>query len=90
MKNNKKNKHLLILKLFQTCMSLFLMLSTKVDILKNAGNQTVDGSHWLGKNLWKSMAANILQNIFFCTQLKKQTPRGLEQPEVFIFVKVSL
>ncbi len=32
---------------FQTCMSFFLMLNIKVDILKNAGNQTVDGPHWL-------------------------------------------
>ncbi len=28
---------------FQTCMSFFLMLNIKVDILKNAGNLTVDG-----------------------------------------------
>ncbi len=33
---------LITLRLFQTCMSLFLLLSTKEDILKNAGNQTVD------------------------------------------------
>jgi len=33
--------------LFQTCMSFFVLLNTKEDILKNAGNQTVDGSHWL-------------------------------------------
>ncbi len=32
--------HLLI-KFFQTCMSFFLLLNTKEDILKNAGNQTV-------------------------------------------------
>ncbi len=36
----------LTLKMFQTCMSFFLLLSTK-DILKNVGNQTVAGSHWL-------------------------------------------
>ncbi len=37
---------------FQTCTSFLLLLSTK-DILKNVGNQTADGSHWLiewGKN----------------------------------------
>ncbi len=30
---------------FQTCVSFFLMMKIKEDILKNAGNQTVDGSH---------------------------------------------
>ncbi len=36
---------------------------------------------------WKSMAtfnclfANILQNILFCVQQKKETRRGLEQPK---------
>ncbi len=29
---------------FQTCMSFFLMLNIKEDILKNAGYQTVDSS----------------------------------------------
>ncbi len=32
---------------FQTCMSLFPMLNIKEDIFKNAGNQTIDGPHWL-------------------------------------------
>jgi len=35
--------HLLTLKFFQTCMSFFLLLNSKEDILKNVGNQTVDG-----------------------------------------------
>jgi len=39
--------HLLTLKLFQTCLNRFLLLSTNKDILKNVSNQTVDG-------LWKS------------------------------------
>jgi len=30
-------------KLFQTGMNFFLLLNTKEDILKNFGNQTVDG-----------------------------------------------
>ncbi len=30
---------------FQTCSSFFLQLSTKEDVLKDVGNQTVDGSH---------------------------------------------
>ncbi len=33
--------------LFQTCMKFYLRLSSKEDILKNVGNQTVSGSHWL-------------------------------------------
>ncbi len=32
--------------LLQACMSLFLLLNTKEDVLKNFGKQTVDGSHW--------------------------------------------
>ncbi len=38
---------ILALKLFQTCMSFFLLLNTKEDILKNVGNQTADDLHWL-------------------------------------------
>jgi len=33
--------HLLTLKLLQTCMSVFLLLDIKEDILKNDWNQTV-------------------------------------------------
>ncbi len=29
----------------------------------------------------KCLAANILQNIFFCAQQKKETPTGLKQVE---------
>ncbi len=39
--------HLLTLMSFQTCMGFLLMLHIKEDILKNAGNQTIDGPHWL-------------------------------------------
>jgi len=42
-----KNENLSSFKLFQTCMSFFLLLNTKEDILKNVSNQTVDGPHWL-------------------------------------------
>ncbi len=48
--SSPKNENSVIIylhKLFQTCMSFFLLLSTKEDILKNVGNQTVDGIHWL-------------------------------------------
>ncbi len=60
---------------FQTCMDFFLLLNTKEDILKNVGNQTVDGSHSMFSILWMSMAAvnclvtNILQNMFFMSFL---------------------
>jgi len=51
--------YLLILKLLQTCMSFFLLLNTKEDVLKNDLNQTVVWHHWLPsrkkKILWKSM-----------------------------------
>ncbi len=39
--------HLFTLHLFQTCMIFFLLFNTKEDILKNVGDQTVDGSPWL-------------------------------------------
>ncbi len=39
--------------------------------------------HNIFSMLWKSMATiNILQNIFFCVQQNKDTPKGLEQPRV--------
>ncbi len=39
--------YLLTFKLLQTFMSFFILLDTKEDVLKNVGNQTVDGSHCL-------------------------------------------
>ncbi len=42
-----KNHHLLSLKLFQSCMNVFVLLNTKEDILKNVGNRAVLGHHWL-------------------------------------------
>ncbi len=74
---------------FQTNMNFFSVLQTKDDILKNVGNQIVAGSHWLfivwNKILWNSMAAvnclvtNIVHNIFFCVQQKKETYTGLNK-----------
>ncbi len=32
---------------FQTCMIFFLMLNIREGVLKNAGNQSVDGLHWI-------------------------------------------
>ncbi len=53
--------------LFQTCVSFLLMLNTKEDILKNAGNRTVDGPHWpiSFPTVW---FVKIPHNIFFCVQ----------------------
>ncbi len=57
-------------------------------MLKNAGNQTVDGPHWRPylfsyygsqwgpTTIWFFW---ILQNIFFCVQHKKETYTGLER-----------
>ncbi len=41
----KNENSVIIYVSFQTCMSFFLMFYTKENILKNAGNQTVDGPH---------------------------------------------
>ncbi len=71
---------LLTLKFFQTC-SLFLVLNTEEDILKNAGNQTVNGSHWLlyyGVAAVNCLVTSILQNNVFCVQQKKEIHTGLE------------
>ncbi len=38
---------LVTFKLFQTCLSFFLLLNTKKNILKNVGNQKADGTHRL-------------------------------------------
>ncbi len=40
--------------LFQTCMSFFHMLNTKEEILKNGGNQAVDGPHYVSQQLFGS------------------------------------
>jgi len=59
--------------------------NTNVDILKNIGNKTFMGHHWLeGKILCKSKGPNnclvtdILQNIFLCVQRKRKPHTGLE------------
>ncbi len=60
-----------MLKLFLTCMSFFLQLNTKEDILKNAVNKQLVLAidfHSMEKILWKSVATcnslvtNIAQN----------------------------
>ncbi len=55
--------HLLTFMLFQTGMSLFLLLNAKEDILKNAGYRIVADTHWLLLFvsffiLWKSVATS--------------------------------
>jgi len=78
-KNEKCCHHLLNLKLFQTCMSFFLLLNTNEDILKNVGNQTIaDGSHFGscflphnktdGDNGWGSSTCyqHSSQYLYFC------------------------
>jgi len=66
------------------------MLSTKEDILNNVGNQTCR-QHPLTSMVFLSyyginrchyqhkLVNNILPNIFFCVQKKKETHTGLEQ-----------
>ncbi len=80
----QNNIYLLSLMLFQNCMNVFLLLSTKEGFWKNVCNQA--GSHWLCSIfsiLWKSMATsnclltNILQKIFFCVQYKTESLTGL-------------
>jgi len=58
-------------------MSLFVLLNTKEDILKNVGSQTVDGtpnhSIWYSrKKQWKSMGLVTNIKISFCVQWKKK------------------
>ncbi len=50
--------------LLQTCMSFFLMLNKKEDILKNAGNQTADGPHDFHSILCPTMEVNGDQQLF--------------------------
>ncbi len=64
------NRHLLTLMLLQTCMSFFLVLNIKEDILKNAGNQIVNGPHSLAWYFFPYKCL-VLQNIFICVQHKK-------------------
>ncbi len=51
--------------------------------MNNAGNQTIDGPHWLLfiSLIWKSMGMNNIFKNIFCVQLKKETYTGLEQHE---------
>ncbi len=68
---------------------LILSLSSIEYILKNVNNETVEDVdfHSTEKILWKLMATinclvtNILRNIFFCVQQKKETHTGLNQLE---------
>ncbi len=62
------------LKLFQIC-RFFLLLSTKENILKNVGNQTVavdfhtmEEKNTFEVNCYHFLVTNISQNILFCVQ----------------------
>ncbi len=58
--------HLLTLMLFKTCMSLYLLLNTKEDILKNVCYQRVAGPLWLpyyGKK--NTMEVNDYRQLFW-------------------------
>ncbi len=73
----------------------------KKSILKNAGNQTVDGPHWLPYYLypfcgsqWGSTTVwyfKVLQNIFFCVHIRKKlipvwmTWEWINDDNIFIF-----
>ncbi len=81
-----RGRHFLFFKVlkglkWRTCMSLFLLLSTKDDILENVGKQTLVPIDFHGRedwNLYKSMGtsncldANVLQNILFYVQQNKK------------------
>ncbi len=79
------------------CMSFFYLLNTKEDTLKNDGNLTIAGSHWLElfSILYKSMStvnclvAHSLQYIFLCVQQKTETHTGLEQLEAVLLIMNS-
>jgi len=63
--------HLLTLKWFQTCMSFFLLLNTKENILKNVGNRTVDCNHWLPLIFFPTMEGNGVHQLFNCQHSSK-------------------
>jgi len=64
-------------------MNFFLLLNTKDCILKKMGSQTVNvhsmEKKYYGSQWGPSLLTNILQNIFFCVQQKKEIHTGLEQ-----------
>ncbi len=76
------------------CLSFFYQLNTKEDTLKNDGNLTIAGSHWLElfSILCKPMStvnclvAHSLQYIFLCVQQKTETHTGLEQLEAVLLI----
>ncbi len=80
--------HLITLKSFQTCVSFFLMLNTKEDILKNI-EEPLLGTEILRRSMWTNtfLIISILQNIFFYVQHKKETHAGLEWQHFHFWVK---
>jgi len=63
--------------MFQSYMNFFLLLNTEKVFLKNVCNQTVEKVN----GMINSLVTDILQNIFFYVQQKKETYRGLRQLE---------
>ncbi len=59
-------------------MSFFFLLSTKEDFLKNVSKQTVDSDFQKKKKNY-CLVTNILQNIVFCVQQRKETCADLQQ-----------
>ncbi len=86
--NEMKFCHIFSLMSFQTCMTSFFLLNTKEDILNNNDNQTFFLINTKGvKRTRISFTTNILKNIFFCVQQKKESHTGLERHEVeYIYI----
>ncbi len=65
--------------LFQICISLFLMLNTSEDILKNFEEPSIcrERNTMQGNGTIDYLINSILQNIFFYVQHKKETHTGL-------------
>jgi len=89
---NENSLSLQSLKLFQTCMSFFLLLNTEEDILKNVCNQTDLLYYWRynihsrKRKYYGSQSVDLFDykhsfTYFLCVQHKKETHTGLEQLE---------
>ncbi len=75
---------------FQTCMTLFLLQSTKKDILKNVDTRKITVVHWYWKQLYVQKQFKTQQNVVFYVIEKKYTHTGLEQHEEWFSGELSL
>ncbi len=64
-------------------MHFFLMLNIKGDILKNAGNQTVDGPHWIPYDLFPYMEVNGDQQLFGSSRFFKISSFAFNKRQIF-------